>query len=187
MTTLPATIDSEETMVDVVTHWIDLVAEMLKSETARLYLRAHIRGMLKQGTVSTLKVIEAARAGHAEADFALRELAVEMLDCGEMPPALLRAYVQEALVRAPVTYPAGVNIVDYWMRDIGIAVMVELTMLHWPLRATRNRVSKRPSASTIVSRALSKRGHIIGEWQVERIFSNHHKLAERLSASIPLH
>ena len=118
----------------------------------------------------------------------LRELAVEMLDRGEMPSATLRAYVQEALVRAPVSYPAGRNLADTWMRDVGIAVMVALAVERWRphLSATRNRASKRPSACCVVAAALTKRGYPLGERRVERIFGDHNKLAARLSATIPL-
>jgi len=187
-TQLPALIDGEEVMVDVAVHWINLVAKILTSEAGHRRLQNDIRERLRSGTIETVKVIAAAEAGHQDADLALRESGAEMLDGGEMPNAALRGYLVKALLIAPVTYPAGRNIADTWTRDIGIAVLVGLVIMHWPyLKATRNRASKRPSASTIVSRALYKRGHMIGEWQVERIFRDHHKLAERLSASIPLH
>ncbi len=187
MTTLPALIDDEEVMVDTVVHWIDLVAQVLTSEAGHRRLQYDIRERLRLGTLETVKVIAAAEAGHQDADLALRQFGAQMLDRGEMPDAALRGYLVKALLIAPVTYPAGRNIADTWLRDIGIAVLVDLTIVHWPfLKPTRNRASRRPSASTIVSRALEKRGYTIGEWQVERVFSDHHKLAERLSASIPL-
>ena len=124
MTQLPAAIDSEETMIGIVAHWIDLVAVMLKSETARRVLRNQIRAMLASGAVETLKVVEAARAGHAEADLALREFAAELLNRNEVLSAQINAYTQEALLRGPVDYPAGANVVDpldarYWHRRAG--------------------------------------------------------------------
>lgn len=141
--------------------------------------------MLREGTIETLKVVTAAEQGHQDADLALRELGAEMLDRGEMPNATLRSYLVKALVLAPVSYPPGRNIADTWVRDIGIAIMVALVMARWPhLRATRNRASKRPSASTIVELALSKRGYSLTEWHIERIHANHNKLAGRLSASM---
>ena len=126
MTNLPATLVEAEA-VDIIAHWIDLVAEMLTTEASRLALRKHIRERLAQGTIPTMQVIVAARAGHEEADRALRELAAEKLDRGELLPAALRAYVQEALLMPPVTYPQGQNIVDNWTRDVGIAVLVAFT------------------------------------------------------------
>jgi hypothetical protein len=183
MTTLPATIEDE--MVNTIVHWIDLVAAALTSEAGRLRLRHDIRERLRQGTIPTMQVIAAARAGHQDADLALRELIAEMIDRKEDLPTTLAGYAQEAMFRAPTTYPPGRNIADTWMRDIGFAVLVTLAADHWRLPATRNRASKHPSACYVVSLALNCRGHNIGERQVERIFGNHGKLAERLSASIP--
>jgi hypothetical protein len=183
---LPMLVESEiDTMVDTVAHWVDVVGAMLTSDAGHLLLRNHIRKTLREGAIETLKVIAAAEQGHRDADLALRELGAEMLDRGEMPNATLRSYLVKALVMAPVSYPPGRNIADTWLRDIGIAVMVSLAKMHWPhLRPTRNRASKRPSHSTIVALALSKRGYSLTEWQVGRIFGNHNKLAGRLSASM---
>ncbi len=185
---LPSTIDEAE-VVDTVAHWIDLVAVTLTSETAHIVLRDHIRAMLRAGTIPTMKVIEAARAGHQDAGLALRELGAEMLDRGDMPPAALRAYLQEALVRPPVSYPAGRNVADTWLRDVAIAVLVIMAVERWNLKPTRNRASKRPSGCSVIAAGLSRRGHNIGERQLERIFSDHggpNGPAARLSASIPL-
>jgi hypothetical protein len=183
---LPTLIEAEiDMMVDTVAHWVDVVGAMLTSDAGHLLLRNHPRKMLREGVVETLKVVTAAEQGHQDADLALRELGAEMLDCGEMPNATLRSYLVKALVTAPVRYPQGRNIADTWVRDIGIAIMVSLALIQWPyLKATRNPASKRPSASTIVALALSKRGHILTEWQVGRIHGNHNKLAARLSASM---
>jgi hypothetical protein len=186
MTKLPRLAQAEiDTMVDTVVHWVELIDRLLTSEAGRLRLRIDIRERLKQGTIETLKVIAAAEQGHQDADLALRELGAEMLDRGEMPDATLRAYLVKALVMAPVTYHPGHNLADTWLRDIGIAVMVTLAGEHWPfLKPTRNPATKRPSRSTIVALALTKRGYPLTEWQVGRIYGNHHKLAARLSASI---
>jgi hypothetical protein len=188
MKQLPALITEVElaAMTDTVAEWVNKVGDRLTSEESRLVLRRSIREMVRSGTIPTMRVIAAARDGHEDADFALRELAVEMLDRHEPLPSALAAYVQEALLRAPVTYPQGRNIVDTWLRDIGIAVLVSLTVERWGVPATRNRASKRPSACHIVSLALNKTKRApIPERQVERIFGSHTKLAARLSASIP--
>jgi len=184
----PALITDEvASMRDTVAEWVNKVGDRLTSEGSRLALRHYIREMVRSGTIPTMRVIAAARDGHEDADFALRELAVEMLDRHEPLPSALAAYVQEALLRAPVTYPQGRNIVDTWLRDIGIAVLVSLTVQRWEIPATRNRASKRPSACYIVSLALNQtRRAPIRERQVERIFGSHNKLAVKLSASIPM-
>ncbi len=182
MTTLPATIEDE--MVNTVVHWIDIVAAALTSEAGRRVLQHYIRESLRHGTIPTMQVIAAARAGHQGADLAMRELIAEMIDRKEDLPTTLAGYAQEAMFRAPTAYPPGRNIADTWMRDIGFAVLVAMAADHWRLPVTRNRTSKHPSACYIVALALNRRGHNIGERRLERISSDHGKLAERLSASI---
>jgi hypothetical protein len=190
-TNLPAAnLPDEGTLVDRVTHWIDLVAVALKSETSRLRLQHEIRARLQAGDEQvTIQVIGAARAGHQDADQALRDHIREKIHNNEVSllPPLLVAYMQEALYRPPAVYPAGRNLANTWLRDLTIAVLVSMALLHWPsLPVTRNRASKskRPSACSVVSMALSRRGHPMGERQVERIRRDHNKLAARLSASI---
>jgi len=73
MTRLPATF-AEADMVDTVGHWVELVGEAMTAEAARTTLRNYIRGMLRRGTIPTMRVIAAAEAGHQDADMALREL-----------------------------------------------------------------------------------------------------------------
>jgi hypothetical protein len=126
----------EADMVDTVAHWIDLVAAMLTADAARLTLRRHIREMLRQGTIPTMQVIAAAEAGHQDADMALREAAAEYISRREEMPTEIANYVQRALVMPPVTYPPGRNLADTWLRDVGIAVIVQLAVERWRLPAT---------------------------------------------------
>lgn len=178
-------------MVDTVALWIDRVAALLTSEAGHLYLRRDISERLRQGTIETLKVVAAADEGHQDADLALRELGAEMLDRGEMPNATLRSYLVRALVTAPVSNSEGRDLADNWVRNIGISILVEMTMNFWHLKLSRSHATKpskgfRPSASHVVAVALTKRGHPIGEHHVARIHREHTKLAARLSASIRL-
>ena len=78
------------------------------------------------------------------------------------------------------------NVADLYVRDAAIAIMVGMAVLNWRLKPTRNRASTRPSASTVMEAALRQRSVNITEWQVERIYQDHLKLAERLSATIPI-
>jgi hypothetical protein len=133
-------------MVDTVAHWIDLVGEALTADAARLTLRRFIRETLRQGTIPTMQVIAAAEAGHQDADMALREAAAEYISRREEMPTEIANYVQRALVMPPVTYPPGRNLADTWLRDVGIAVIVQLAVERWRLTATRNRASSKPSA-----------------------------------------
>jgi hypothetical protein len=78
---------ADEMRVTIIAAWIDELGEKLKSDWARQRLRDYIRQKLVQGTLPTMDVIAAARAGNEDADVALRELAIEMLDRGEIPAA----------------------------------------------------------------------------------------------------
>ncbi len=183
MTRLPATF-AEADMVDTVGHWVELVGEAMTAEAARTTLRNYIRGMLRRGTIPTMRVIAAAEAGHQDADMALREVAAEYIDRREEMPTALANYVQRALVMPPVSYPPGRNLADTWLRDVCVAVLVHLVVERWHLRATRNRASERHSACSVVALALVGRINV-GEQQVERIYREHGLIARKLYASIP--
>jgi len=132
-TQLPVLAEAEmETMVATLVHMIDRVAEMLMPEAAHRYFRNDLRERLRQGTIEAMKVIALARAGSADADLALRELIAEMIGRKETIPTSLEGYAQEALLRAPVTYPAGRNFLDNWTRDVAVAILVAFAILHWP-------------------------------------------------------
>src|SRR6266511_3346694 len=139
MTRLPATF-AEADMVDTVGHWVELVGEAMTAEAARTTLRNYIRGMLRRGTIPTMRVIAAAEAGHQDADMALREVAAE--------------YIDRRVVMPTVSYPPGRNLADTWLRDVCVAVLVHLVVERWHLRATRNRASERHSACSVVALAL---------------------------------
>jgi hypothetical protein len=189
MTNLPETIVEAEA-VDTIIHWLDLFEEILTTEAARAVLRNHIRERLfRQEVIPRMQIIAAAEAGHQDADLALRELAAEYISRREEMPTELANYVQRALLQPPVTYPPGRNIADTWLRDVAIAMLVRQTMERWGVPATRSHISKknhRLSACYLVAIALVRRGHILSERRVEKIFASHpRQLAERLSASIP--
>jgi hypothetical protein len=186
MSKLPVPID-EKAAVEVIVGWIGLVAERMTSERGRQDLRNHIRDrLLRQEAIPRMQVIAAAEGGNVEADWALRELATEYISRREEMPTEVANYVQRALLRPPANRDQGRNVADTWERDIIIAIVVDLADFSWPeVALTRNRASKRPSICSLVSLALNKRGHPMGERQVERIYRERGKLVERLSASIP--
>jgi hypothetical protein len=131
-----------------------------------------------------MHVIAAAEGGHQDADIALREVGVEMLDRGEMPQVALRNYLQRALVMPVVNYPSGANVINTWIRDIGIAVLVDMAIAFWGLPVSRNPASDLPAAAWVVSKALSRRDFKhLGPAQVARIYRDHKRLADKLCAS----
>lgn len=171
-------------MVNTVVEWISRVGVMLIPEIGRARLRRDIGKRLRQGTIERMRVIEAARAGHEDADHALREFIAEMIDHGEELPTTLAAYAQEAMFRPPAVYPPGQNIAGTWLRNVTIAGLVAMACATWGLKPTRNRASTRPSGASVVAPALKRCGFDIGERQVERIYNEHTQVAFRLSASL---
>jgi hypothetical protein len=185
VTNVSALVEAE--IVDAIVQWIDRVAVLLTSETARQRLQQDVYEQLHAGTIPTERVIAAADAGAAFADLALRQYAAEFIDQGRESELLaqVRSYVVRSLLRPPVAYPQGRSIADTWMRDIGIAVMVDLAAKRWRLSPTRNRTTTDPSAAYFVSLALRRKGFKLKEARVNRIYWEHNKLAARLSALIP--
>jgi hypothetical protein len=182
MTKLPATSDVAD-MVDTVRGWVGLVGGAMTAEAGRAVLRHYIHERLRQGTIPTMQVIAAAEAGHRDADLALREVAAEYISRRQEMPTEVANYVQRALVLPPVNYPPGRNLADTWLRDVCIAVLVRLAVERWDLPATRSRASKRPSACSVVARALTRLN--ITTRRVEKIYGEHGLIARRLSASMP--
>jgi hypothetical protein len=176
MTTLPATdLPDEGTMVDIVAHWLDLVAELLTTENSRRYMQATLKRLMRQGTLDTARVITWANSGWADADIALRELCGEMWDCGETPPASLNGYGVVALKQPQVGRRKGGDDVDNWLRDQCIAIVVSVAFERWHphLKLTRNSASKKPSICSIVSKGLNRRRINIGEKRVGNIYTQY--------------
>ena len=112
-----------------------------------------------------------------------------MLDRGVLPPTLLRAYAQEALLQPQVTY-RGRNLGDTWARDIIIAGLVGAASRSWHLPKTRSHHSKKSdqlSTCYLVAKALGRYDINVSERRVEKIVHSQMKNAkelEQLSASI---
>ena len=192
MSVLPATIDKAEA-VETISRWIDVIAVGLTSDTSHSLVRDAIRDILRKGTIPLMRVIAAAEAGYRDADLALREEAAECINRREEMPTELANYAQRALMRPLVSYRRGRDLVDTWTRDHGIYFLVSQTHSRWNVPVSRSH-SRKPnakeplSACYLVVLALNKRGYLIQERQVERIFGDFvsAKTAKRLSASIPL-
>jgi hypothetical protein len=177
---LPETF-AEAEMIETTAHWLDLVAANLSTKSSHGFLRARLKTLIRQGTIPAVRVIEWANAGVVDCDEALREVSAEMLDHGEEIPNTIRGYMAQALLkdRGPHGKDAGrIEIATgNWLRDQCIAVVVSMIVERWNLRVTRGRASHRPSACSVMSAALVKRGIIMGEHRVEAI---HKSLADLL-------
>jgi hypothetical protein len=171
MAELPATI-SEAEMIDTVAHWFDLFTKLLTTESSRLYTQIWLKRLVRQGTIPTVRVIQWANEGHADADIALRQVVAEMLDQSERPPATIAGYAAQALNRQPVTRRRGGDAADNLLRNQVIAFCVAKAIEFWHphLPMSRHRGSKSPSACSVTSAALVKRRINIGEHRVEKIY-----------------
>ena len=178
---LPAAL-SETDMIDTVAHWFDLASVMLKAENSHLALQAWIKVLIRQGTIPAVRVIQWANDGVADADIALRQVAAEMLDRGQTPPATIAGYAASALNKPPIARRKGGDAADNWLRDLCIAVLVSPAVERWHphLPMSRNRASKSPSSCSVVSAVLIKRRINIGERRVEKIY-------QQFAALLPAH
>jgi hypothetical protein len=184
-TNVPAVFETEVT--NTIGHWYDdLIGQVMTSEAGRAIVRKDICARLQAGTLETDWVIEAAKAGHQDADLAVRAYASTFADQGrwEELPRQIQGYMVGAMLRAPTTYPRGKNIIDTWTRDLGIAVMVDVAAVRWSLPPRRGRSTEEPSAAYFVALVLRKRGIKLKEQQINRIYGDHFKLAARLAASV---
>src|SRR5947207_12014842 len=86
-TTLPALIDDEKQMVDIICQDLEVIADKMTAKASRAWLLNTLCDFLRQGLIETLMVIEAADAGDEIADAALRLVFAEMNDAGIEPPA----------------------------------------------------------------------------------------------------
>src|SRR5262249_4535643 len=132
MTRLPAVIFSAEqelAAVETIVSWIDRVAAKMAPEVSHHRVRAKIKQMLSSGVLPALRAIELARE-YAEVDAAVREYVIEVLDRHEQLPVSLTAYVQHTLAET-TPRARGRDMVDNFMRDIGICCLVFLTHIHF--------------------------------------------------------
>jgi hypothetical protein len=179
--------ESDEEMVAKVTSWVALIEQGMTSEAGQRRLRDVVRSCVHAGTLPSMQVIKAAERYRA-IDMALREMIAEGLDSDlpELARTSLKAFQQQAVMRDITTDPPG-NKQSNYARDIGIAVLLSLTMIRWPyLRKSQNRISKKTSASAIVAEALNRR-HLtsFGPGRVVEIYDEFDQVAKRLSRLIP--
>jgi hypothetical protein len=184
-TNVPAVFETE--IINTIGHWYDdIIGRAMTAEASRAHIRQDICDRLQAGTLDVAWVIDAANAGHQDADLAVRAYAATFADQGrwEQLPRQVQGYMVGAMLRAPTTYPRGKNFLDTYTRDVGIAVMVDVAATRWALQPTRGRSTEEPSAAYFVSHVLRKRGHRLKEQQVNRIHHERNKLAARLAASM---
>jgi hypothetical protein len=163
------------------------IAAAMTSEAGRQVIRLDLYHRLLNGTFDTAVVIAMAQGGNAEADQALRMYAAQLIDAGcasELEGQVqIAAYTVKSLLRpAQRSHQRGDSrVVDNFIRDIGLRVLVEYAAMRWGLQETRGHGSDRPSASYFVALALKKKGIRLKEQQIARVYKTRDLVAARLA------
>jgi hypothetical protein len=177
-------------MVETVASWIDLVADRLTSEYAHEKLQAYWAAEIGRGALSAMGVIEAAERGNGDADRAIRMVIADAIHGNRydgLPPEV-RGYHLKVLLRdEPGNSQAGRSYNDSYSRDLTISMLIACVVVHWwpLLKATRNPASKKPSAATVITLALKKRGVTLTEKRVNTIYGDFAKIVPRLYSANP--
>src|SRR5262249_45097835 len=148
-------------VIDIICGQIDIVQERLTSEAGRQALERGLYDLLHRGALPVAAVLSWASAGQPAADAAVRRYAYELWHMRQEVPPDIEAYVMGIVIKPVIPkYPGGhVETVDTWMRDIGIACMVQLCAAGTGLPETRSRTTTIPSAAYLVAEALKRKGH----------------------------
>jgi hypothetical protein len=186
ITNVPALVEAE--IVDTISHWYELVGEVMRSEAGRRVVEHDLYNQLVAGHFDVDTAVSLAEAGFGAADWALREWGHDYGDAGrwEELPRQVQGYCIRALRHAPLaSYPRGVgDVVDHLTRDIGIQVMIDLASARWGMPATRASGTAAPSAGYFVTLALRKRGIKLKEQAVNRIYWQRGKFGARLAEAL---
>jgi hypothetical protein len=186
ITNVPALVEAE--IVDTISHWYDLIGEVMRSEAGRRVVENDLYCQLTAGNFDVDTAVSLAEAGFGAADWALREWGHDYGDAGRWDelPRQVQGYCIRALRRTPIlAYPRGVGgVVDNYIRDIGICVMVDLAAERWALPPTRGSGTAAPSAAYFVALVLRKRGTKLKEQAVNRIYWQRGKFGARLAEAV---
>ena len=132
-----------------------------------------LKEVLREGM--ELKVVEAADKGDWLCDKALREVGAEFLDAmiqkRDLPVGGMQivSYYQRAAGRAPLSRKAGRHSdYDYWFRNVGVCMLIELARKWLGVPPTRNPAGRRPSGCTLTSAALKRHGIRIKEGTIQK-------------------
>jgi hypothetical protein len=168
---------TKQQMLDQTVEGLDRILPKMNSKWGRQQLRQALRDAVRGGTLSRLQVINAAEAGFAEADLALREEFVEIRERGEQVPLSLGGYMQRAVLRAPGGRGRGNELLEDFARNMAVCILVIFVRVSW--KQTRGR------AFDIVSEALGKRRITLSARRVENIFNGLKHVAKLLAGQIP--
>lgn len=164
---VPAIINNEDVMIDVVAGWISDVRQVMLSEPMRAKMRRCFDEMLDDG----IEVVEFAKAGSLDADRQLRYRAANLLNHYQLPPTQIIAYAVECLLQPIMPMPVREQT---FLRDAITAAVAIMAMRRWPeINFDRGRKTKM-SICYLVAQAWARHAHKISIAEVARI---HRRLA----------
>jgi hypothetical protein len=183
-----------EEQVDIVVGWVRDLQDKTTPEEARRQMQNHIlERLLKGQAMSRMQVIEAARAGNPDAEYALRVLAVELMSRREEMPTELLEFLMSITHPGWQPPPRKRSVTEEYMRQIGTACLIDRAKMEWPElvlvhnRATRRAGTGRPSICFLICEGLNRCGGNITETRVYNAYNEWRNgtFVKRLSATIP--
>jgi hypothetical protein len=119
-----------------------------------------------------MDAVQFARAGFELWEDVLRNLLLEYKNQNrtEQMPTYLRAYDMELTRGASYSRRSGRHRADQLLRNLVLAVIIAMVIERFELRPTRNIASSRPSACSVVARALELEGMAMSEPAVVQIW-----------------
>jgi hypothetical protein len=125
----------------------------LDPQAGHIFVRRHLKALASSHPLNMMSVVDYARAGWDEADAALRELAVEVIDRGERMPTALGAYVM-GLIRPGG--PRGPKKATKAMQDVFLAILLSILVERFGLNPTRNSATQMPCACDVAAQAVNE-------------------------------
>jgi hypothetical protein len=158
-----------------------------KADSRRLVVQM-LKAVALEDSMNMMTVCDCARNGWDVADQALRELIIEFENNRKDKPTALADYTME-ITRAGIKPsrrrgPKGSN---YILRDVAVSGVVFQVHLKFGLDPYRNEASPRPSACSIVSKAMREeklkgpRGKPWTEYAVVAIWKKYGRCAQMIS------
>jgi hypothetical protein len=191
LTNLPATFaEAEEAgIIDAVDEWYVRLADKLSSDGGHRAVQEDMYRQLERGAGASLPlayIVAMADGNHPPADHALRAYIHAAIDADRFSelPVQVRAYSQRALTRPPAAagYPSNSpQVVNDFVRDIAIALLIDQIVLHWPQVPKLYSSQSRHSAAWLLAAVFNRHGIKLAEQQVRRIYKGRQTLSRRLA------
>ena len=162
MTNLPMVVMTKAQMIAAATHWVDLIKQILSSEAAHHHSSPRHQRTPQGWNNRNDERHRGSGKRACRRHIASRQLATEMIDnVGAEMTVVLKNCVQRALMR-PDPHPirSSSHKSHIWLRNVGIAILVDVACKAWGLHYSRNRSPAsepvKPAGSTVIVAALKR-------------------------------